>query len=269
MDSVYKTYRNLKRVIRNNAASDIQRHFRGYSARKTLAGHRNQAGFVPMDTLDSFDGDFLDDSEADEFDEHTSKRSRDTDARSVDSDNMSEDEGMLMGTLTSGISGVGLHSPGSSQGTARYKELMGLKKTLKEKLKTFDDEFLKTHGHAPGKRDKEVMRPYYEQYHGVKIELQKIASALTPVALEDVHITSLQQKEVLGSRGESKLDTSLRSERGKADKFTASERSHKRPSSGVIANRNSGSASMPSSDKEWSSSSDGVDLKSYEYSSSI
>ena len=61
---------------------------------------------------------------------------------------------------------------------ARYRLLLNEKRELKRTLKKFDDDFTATHGHAPRKADKEIMRPMYQSYHDVKSELDVIRATI-------------------------------------------------------------------------------------------
>lgn len=49
----------------------------------------------------------------------------------------------------------------------KYKDLLLQKRTLKRRLKRFDEEFAAKHNRQPKKTDKEVMRPHYQEYHEV------------------------------------------------------------------------------------------------------
>ena len=58
----------------------------------------------------------------------------------------------------------------SSDGRAlhsKYKDLLLQKRTLKRRLKRFDEEFILKHNRQPRKTDKEIMRPHYQTYHEV------------------------------------------------------------------------------------------------------
>jgi hypothetical protein len=50
---------------------------------------------------------------------------------------------------------------------AKYKDLLLQKRTLKRRLKRFDEEFAVKHNRQPKKTDKEIMRPHYQKYHEV------------------------------------------------------------------------------------------------------
>jgi hypothetical protein len=174
LEGVYKSYRSMKRGIRSGAAKDIQRYYRGHRVRTQLllSLHKMPSDVVPMDTASSFESDFMNDSDIEDGDDRRSKRPKDADQHSVESDTYS-DEDLLsdkaMGSLTSGISGVGFNlSETDAQSSSRFQELLGLKKEMKAKLKAFDDEFVEARGAMPSKEDKEIMRPYYEQYHDVR-----------------------------------------------------------------------------------------------------
>jgi hypothetical protein len=57
---------------------------------------------------------------------------------------------------------------------AQYKLLLGKKRDLKKELKCFDETFSLQNGRTPRKTDKEVMRPLYQKYQEVKIELDTL-----------------------------------------------------------------------------------------------
>jgi hypothetical protein len=57
---------------------------------------------------------------------------------------------------------------------AQYKLLLGKKRDLKKELKSFDETFSLQNGRTPRKTDKEVMRPLYQKYQEVKIELDTL-----------------------------------------------------------------------------------------------
>jgi hypothetical protein len=58
-------------------------------------------------------------------------------------------------------------SPPGRQLYAKFKDLLLQKRTLKRKLKRFDEDFQARTGRLPKKADKEVMRPQYQKYHEV------------------------------------------------------------------------------------------------------
>jgi hypothetical protein len=60
-----------------------------------------------------------------------------------------------------------LLSPPGKQLYAKFKDLLLQKRTLKRKLKRFDEDFQARTGRLPKKADKEVMRPQYQKYHEV------------------------------------------------------------------------------------------------------
>lgn len=59
-------------------------------------------------------------------------------------------------------------SPDAQIMYANYKDLLLQKRTLKRRLKRFDEEFAAKHHRQPKKTDKEVMRPHYQKYHEVR-----------------------------------------------------------------------------------------------------
>lgn len=171
MEPVYRSYRTMKRKIRSNAATDIQRMYRGLFVRKQIEALKTQIQCVPMDTAAyELDGDFICDSESDSDDDFdtedagASQLRSSGEMRSVDSDDELIQE-HLIGKLTNAISGVGFSSSGSLN--ARVQALLEAKQGIKEKLRAFDEAFLTARGQLPTKAEKEIMRPHYDQYRQV------------------------------------------------------------------------------------------------------
>lgn len=141
MNSIYIKYRELKRDIRDNAATDIQRVYRGWKDRLFIRRRKLLA----------------------------LSRSDDGDQRKVpyvtpvlgESRNNQSGAKNLVGGSISG------DSSSSTNLFKRYRELRDSKRDLKKKLKKFDEDFLAQYGRNPKKSDKEVIRPMYQKYHEV------------------------------------------------------------------------------------------------------
>lgn len=138
MNNTYVKYRELKRDIRDNAAADVQRIFRGHKARMYI------------------------------------KRKRQLSSLSRSDDDMHRRPGMVPQGNARGSS----NDPGSQAAFRRYRELRDNKRDLKKKLKKFDEEFLAQHGRNPKKSDKEVIRPMYQKYHEIKNVLEELRCRL-------------------------------------------------------------------------------------------
>ena len=167
MEATYKAYRNMKRSIRSDAARDIQRYFRGYVARKRFKHRRiSSPGSVPMETALPAEFEYSHESDDDRF----ARYYQDTNLRSADTDTYSDEDAVMeksMGTLASEFGGVGLQSLESDALKLRMKSLFSMKKDMKDKLRLFEEEFFKTRGSYPSKKDRQVMKPFYDQYNEV------------------------------------------------------------------------------------------------------
>lgn len=149
MQATYIKYRELKREIRDSAATDLQRVMRGYLARKML-GFRIGRKLSPPNRYSST------------------------------SSGMPTCHYILRGLLiwdcllgamakvaTSQQSGGTAISDQAAEFIAKYRECSESKRDLKRKLKKFDEDFVVQHNRAPKKSDKEVIRPMYQKYHEV------------------------------------------------------------------------------------------------------
>ena len=138
MLAVYTRYKDMKKLIRDGAATDIQRIIRGFMIRwkYTQLGEGLRRQMQPA--------------------RQQSRR--------------------LMPSSSCPNSSVPPAIP--SELYARYRFLIGEKKELKRTLKKFDEDFTATHGQPPKKVDKEVMRPMYQSYHEVKAELNSMRSTI-------------------------------------------------------------------------------------------
>jgi len=166
MQETYNRYRDLKRDIRDLAATDIQRAFRGFVCRKKLLGHivqlTNSTSAISLQYLLS------------------NSRSN----SSLNNNNKSSYNNSSNGSIGSSILGGGLIGSTSMYSRAdvvsvlpmevhnRYRDLLFSKRDLKRKLKKFDEEFLEKWGRNPKKIDKESIRPMYQKYHEIKGNLE-------------------------------------------------------------------------------------------------
>lgn len=158
MEAVYRSYRSMKRSIRSSAATDIQRMYRGMYVRRQIAALKSQISSIPMDM--ELDGDGIDSGS--DYDAKEGARDHylpSSDMQSIDSEDDSVHES-LIGTLTNAISEVGFSS---------LEELLEVKRQMKDKLRAFDEAFLTARGQLPSKAEKEIMRPYYDQYQRVRV----------------------------------------------------------------------------------------------------
>jgi hypothetical protein len=161
MQTVYSKYRDLKREIRDCAATDIQRAIRGYLARSalirenrlffrrlkpTIVGSSSSVSSAAMEVASSsgsekmgIGGKFL--SFKDTLDESS--------------------------TIGGNVSDA--NQSAATEIFGKLRDILEQKKDLKKKLKKFDEDFLEQHGRQPKKADKEVIRPMYQRYHEVKL----------------------------------------------------------------------------------------------------
>jgi hypothetical protein len=106
-------------------------------------------------------------------------------ASSLSSSTFTSGDNTIRNSATSSHENV-LAVDGPQQGTTattqsnydRYLLLLQSKRDLKKKLKTFDEDFLASHGRMPRKQDKEVMRPYYQRYHDLKDEIDALKAVI-------------------------------------------------------------------------------------------
>lgn len=134
MEATYKAYRNMKRSIRNDAAKDIQRYFRGHVTRKRCKQERNSSpGFIPMEMI--VPSEIEESNESD--DERLIRTYRDADVRSTESEIYSDEDALMeksMGSLANELNGVGIQSSESEALKGRMKSLFSMKRDMKDKL---------------------------------------------------------------------------------------------------------------------------------------
>jgi hypothetical protein len=162
MAPAYSRYKEVKRFVRDQAAVDIQKAWRGFHCRR-LGGF----GAAPMAAGGGGPG--------------RGEPRRKGQRISVDSSDAAASIGI--DAMSIGISRVGpaqpfVHAPALAPAPVatvlpldvlqQCRSLQQEKREIKRRLKRFDEDFLRDHGRAPKKADKEVMRPVYQQYHDIK-----------------------------------------------------------------------------------------------------
>jgi len=167
MAPAYSRYKEVKRFVRDQAAVDIQKAWRGFRCRRLGGFEAAAAAAAAAAGGGSGRG------------EPRRKGQR----ISVDSSDAAASIGI--DAMSIGISRVGpaqpfAHAPALALATAptstalplevlqQCRSLQQEKREIKRRLKRFDEDFLRDHGRAPKKADKEVMRPVYQQYHDIK-----------------------------------------------------------------------------------------------------
>jgi len=131
MQSIYQSYRDMKRTIRDISAIDIQRFTRSFLVRVKLKRQRSVNVEIEVNTNANADPISSED------------RLNHSKAKQLTSDLLSDNENAI-GPVN------------SLEILNRYKELQLLKRDIKRQLKRFDDEFASKHGRSPKKSDKEV-----------------------------------------------------------------------------------------------------------------
>lgn len=152
MQAVYTKYREIKKAIRDHAATDIQRYIRSYLSR--LKTKRKQFN-----------------------NRETNKNNDQNIANMVNTLNIGRPSSSSVPmSLSESKSPTDLDSFSSipTEIYSKYRELLGEKRELKRKLKRFDEDFESQHGRVPNRSDKEVMRPLYQKYHDVKSQLEEL-----------------------------------------------------------------------------------------------
>jgi hypothetical protein len=154
MQGVYVSYREMKRVIRDISAIDIQRFVRSFVARTKV---KKSHAYLNAN-----------------LNHHHSSSNNNSPATSLYANNhdsmVSSDDlnGKLRYSSSSSSSNNKTKTAANYNDLLnRYRELQSQKKDIKRQLKRFDEEFAITHGRQPKKADKEVMRPMYQSYHDV------------------------------------------------------------------------------------------------------
>jgi len=146
-------------VCRDNAATDVERVWRGCRARAVV--HRKKQFEL---TRSKSNGD-----------EDKEKRSGSsigiTCPRNIANCTALGDTKATSGPGAAGKPVIETQQPSMGSASAqlfkKYREQRDQKRDLKKKLKKFDEDFLRQHGRNPKKSDKEVIRPMYQSYHEV------------------------------------------------------------------------------------------------------
>lgn len=203
MTATYNRYRDMKRDIRNSAATDIQRVARGHLVRRRGRGDmdrstgsssrsaKSQVGASPDTTPPSVRRKLHGNPNAASPGKSASKqqsnamviedltstpqpviaeaKSTPSGAAMTSSSPSSKGSAVAAATPPPNVSVQDQLSPTGKQMYAKFKDLLLQKRTLKRKLKRFDEDFQARTGRLPKKADKEVMRPHYQKYHEVRI----------------------------------------------------------------------------------------------------
>lgn len=148
MHGTYIKYRDMKKEIRETAATDMTRLVRGFLARRMFAR-----------------GMFISSTSDDLHNHSTSiasvKPHQDHPTPSLSINSTSSNNMML-----------------NSDEINKFRDLISSKRELKRTLKKFDSDFQATHNRAPRKADKEAMRPLYQKYQEIKNSLEILRMAL-------------------------------------------------------------------------------------------
>lgn len=190
---VYSKYRDMKREIRSSAAVDIQRIVRAFLCRSKL---RKTKRMIPVSPSRFIRSPIRPSSSpgrtSNLIHELGSPPRPDSTALSRGNFDQNPVESNLWKSNVKGSSkrfvlyfmiyinvflnlddsGDFMDSGGSDDADgqflyAKYKDLLLQKRTLKRRLKRFDEEFAAKYNRQPKKTDKEVMRPHYQKYHEV------------------------------------------------------------------------------------------------------
>eukprot|EP01035_Chromulina_nebulosa_P024355 gene24355-31695_t len=155
MQDTYSRYRDLKRDIRDMAATDIQRAYRGFICRKRVLNRFSNP--VPIKPL---------------LGGGSSNRSS---AHNLGHSNMGS-ANISSSSATAAVAAAGLASRSGIPVDLhnRYRDLLFNKRDLKKRLKKFDEDFLEKWGRNPKKSDKESIRPMYQRYHEIKGGLEEL-----------------------------------------------------------------------------------------------
>jgi hypothetical protein len=152
MTNVYSRYRDLKREIRSSAAVDIQRIIRGFLCRAALKRrrlNRNSSQTHMRDPSASIESVA---SAAIGAAMGSATPSADATAWRV----LRGNTGAGSAEDKSNSASLPALSADDDEMCKKYKDLMLQKKTLKRKLKRFDEEFYSKNGRLPKKADKEA-----------------------------------------------------------------------------------------------------------------
>jgi hypothetical protein len=183
MQPIYSKYRDMKREIRSSAAVDIQRLIRGFVSRGIV---RKGTGFLPTSPShyarsppkhssspkkSNLLSEMMSPPKSGGGGGTASSRGEYDQQQSVDSNmwKSGDAEEMIVNSGADSNAKV-LYS--------QYKDLLLQKRTLKRRLKRFDEDFAAKHNRQPKKTDKEVMRPHYQKYHEVRNDMQVLKAKI-------------------------------------------------------------------------------------------
>ena len=160
MQATYSSYRDMKRIIRDISAIDIQRVIRGFIIRENINVDSGNSNNNKMSSLPL----------ARQRSESTIGNGSNLTCEFIYSLILCIHLIRFFCNIILARSVETIDSSSSSlagDSITKYRELQNQKKELKRLLKKFDEEFTVTNGRAPRKSDKEIMRPMYQQYHEV------------------------------------------------------------------------------------------------------
>lgn len=155
MHATYIKYRDMKKEIRETAATDMTRLVRGFLARRLFAR-----------------GMFMSSTSDDQHPHHVSSSS----SLKIGSSNS-----LHLAAQSLSINGSSNSNNNiilDSDEISKFRDLVSSKRELKRTLKKFDADFQATHNRAPRKADKEAMRPLYQKYQEIKNSLEILRMAL-------------------------------------------------------------------------------------------
>lgn len=172
METVYTRYRKLKKEIRDQSATDLQRAMRGYLSRKRHGRIFRRSTLIPSAITAGTTAAVSDKSSGAGASAGGGSGKTSSVKRADYAHNFFVPPG---GATTGAAAGGGAGGaealfPGSnipSSLYATYRDLLEKKRDLKRRLKKFDEDFFENWGRNPKKSDKEVIRPMYQSYHEV------------------------------------------------------------------------------------------------------
>eukprot|EP01038_Epipyxis_sp_PR26KG_P008715 gene8715-11776_t len=167
MQIVYTKYRELKKEIRDLAATDIQRLVRGFISR----AHNDHLFNTTFKTnrknklIRSSNNNNNNNNNLSSGSHQTKDSNKDRLSVSTTSSLTNDNHSMAFGAIPHEV-------------YYKYRELLNTKRDFKRRLKKFDEDFLDKHKRAPRKADKEIIRPMYQKYHEIKNSLDELRTTI-------------------------------------------------------------------------------------------
>lgn len=140
LSSTYAQYREWKKNIRDHAAGQVQALFRGFRLRQWFKRARQLAADAKHEAATLSQGAGL---------------------------------GVVAEAKLGGRADSRQLKQADQTPEAGMSELQQEKKRIKQQLKAFDANFIRTHGRMPSKSEKEPIRDLYELYHAVKVQIKQ------------------------------------------------------------------------------------------------